>query len=301
MMAESAASRLFAIPELLEQILLHFCMKELFQLQRVSKACVDTIQGSKKLRQVMLLEHSSGDVELTHSINPLLEHEIPFLRDVAFQYRPYGTFYGVQFADNSVTLRIGSHDRKATRYGSPAVDLDSRQQWLRQEVSCSLSCSWRQTKLTSIAIPVYVQLVDPGFNVAYVTLPMDHPRMETPRYQLWRWLRPDTSMSTTFKPLACHRMNAASGDLDWTDCTLGTLADHVVDELDRISELEHQWTREEQERRQREDRVREAKVRWCGQVPRIEEVHSVEEVPRLVEVQKKRRRRRSMLRTFFCT
>lgn len=58
----SAASKAFAIPELLEQILMDTCCEEcdsrwLFVLQRVDSAFKDTIQGSTQLLRLTGIKH----------------------------------------------------------------------------------------------------------------------------------------------------------------------------------------------------------------------------------------------------
>lgn len=54
-----AASTVFAIPELLEQILGHLDQRQLFALQRVNRIFRDTTQGLLGFKRMMHLVHVS--------------------------------------------------------------------------------------------------------------------------------------------------------------------------------------------------------------------------------------------------
>lgn len=74
-----AASKVFAIPELLDEILLYLPLKQLFAIQRVSKAFHDTIGASDRLKRRMFLVHQNTTSPLARPltedlINPLIRY-----------------------------------------------------------------------------------------------------------------------------------------------------------------------------------------------------------------------------------
>ena len=74
MSGTSAAAKVFAVPELLEDILLEVGksdMKPLFVLQRVSTTFRDTIDSSPKLRRVMFMEGTNKERDTEPILNPL--------------------------------------------------------------------------------------------------------------------------------------------------------------------------------------------------------------------------------------
>lgn len=76
----SAANTVFAIPELLEQILDHLARSSLFKLVRTSRAFRNTIHGSRVLKRRMNLLHNS-----TYSFDDLVENTRPY-RDYGGQF-----------------------------------------------------------------------------------------------------------------------------------------------------------------------------------------------------------------------
>ena len=67
----NAAAKVFAIPELLEDILLHLDMKQLFSLQRVNSSFHGTIKKSSPLRQKMWLDTGVANGWTKNAVNPL--------------------------------------------------------------------------------------------------------------------------------------------------------------------------------------------------------------------------------------
>ena len=74
MSGTSAAAKVFAVPELLEVILIEVGevdMKSLFVLQRVDTAFHDIIERSRKLRRIMFMEGTNEESDTEPILNPL--------------------------------------------------------------------------------------------------------------------------------------------------------------------------------------------------------------------------------------
>ncbi|KAK3691336.1 hypothetical protein LTR37_018697 [Vermiconidia calcicola] len=164
----SATEKVFAITELLEQILFYVgegdpCadggnpVEELFALQRVNHTFEDTIQGSFNLRRMMGLEH---DVTTTEPRQPSgsPKHYLLFRLDSADPQHPSGMLSITAFTFNG-DIDILCKQRLITTLGSSAqlsnLGIRSRRS---NQVYSGRHDSWRKIRLSPSHAPVRVAL-----------------------------------------------------------------------------------------------------------------------------------------------
>ena len=75
------AAKVFAVPELLENILLNLDLKQLFAVQAVNKDFQGVVSGSKDLkRKMFLLANEDPTLEAMHlTLNPLFQERLPLI------------------------------------------------------------------------------------------------------------------------------------------------------------------------------------------------------------------------------
>lgn len=137
-----AAAKVIGVPELLENILLHLGMQQLFVVQRVNRTFKEVIRGSRRLQHAMFLLHDDrqrGD-NMPNPPNPILDGCLPFL---------------------------GRFDFKSRDISRDLVCLDFEESRRMTELDLSAYAgakgqSWRQTKVTAAPAKLTICLNESG-------------------------------------------------------------------------------------------------------------------------------------------
>lgn len=149
-----AATKVFAIPELLEMILLQVPPRSLLvSAQRVSKQWSEAIKASAKLQQSLCFKQRPADSSVVNEANPFLDNLLKEIftmdwKDLNFHTwiePPYGEPHNTEFVPEHFNLQVDTNFWPGPN-------------------PCRREQSWHKMYFTSIPCEVHVVYDDPGFD-----------------------------------------------------------------------------------------------------------------------------------------
>jgi len=160
----TALARVLALPELVEHILRHLDMHQLFAMQRVCKAFQTLITNSRSLQHIMRLSHEPlkppisykpADYNILKMVNPLLclhRNQLPKML-MTFNFVPHAAYLPRRKGfDNKLEIFIAAFSGLAIEQGAEEDAVVT--------FSLSPSGSWESTKLTNTPAVVHFTMED---------------------------------------------------------------------------------------------------------------------------------------------